>query len=83
MKVKTFEAEYELVEFNHYMDHNEEDSTSVVDVVVESDNIEFINNELNNIFIVDTGNLTYVFSGYEVNECYEVGDKLIRVVCVK
>ena len=83
MKVKTFEAEYELIEFNHYIDYNGEDTISVVDLVVESDNIEFIENEFNNIFVIEANELTYVFSGYEINECYEVGSKLIRVICVK
>lgn len=83
MKVKTFEAHYELVEFNHYIDHDKKEPVSVVDLVVKSDNIEFIQKEFDNIFIVEADKLSYVFYNYELTECYEVGDGLIRVICVK
>jgi len=83
MKAKTFEAQYELVEFNHYMDHNEENSTDVVDFVVESNNIDFIEKEFDNLFVICTEKDSYVFSNYELIECYEVGGGLIRVICVK
>lgn len=83
MKAKTFEAQYELVEFNHYMDHNEENPTDVVDFVVESNNIDFIEKEFGNLFVICTEKDSYVFSNYELIECYEVGGGLIRVICVK
>lgn len=83
MNVKTFEAQYELVEFNLYMDHSVEDAISVVDLVVESDDVDFIEKEFNNTFVVDTDKLFYVFSGYELNECYKVGDNLVHIICVK
>lgn len=82
MKVKTFEAQYELVEFNHYMDYNN-NSSNVLDLVVECDNVDFIKQEFDNIFIIDTGQDHYVFSDYSLTECYEVGSGLVRVVCVK
>lgn len=83
MKAKTFEAQYELMEFNHYMDHNEENPTDVVDFVVESNNIDFIEKEFDNLFVICTDKDFYVFSNYELIECYEVGGGLIRVICVK
>lgn len=83
MKAKTFEAQYELVEFNHYMDHNKENPTDVVDFVVESNNIDFIEKEFDNLFVICTEKDSYVFSNYELIECYEVGGGLIRVICVK
>ena len=83
MKAKTFAAQYELIEFNHYIDHDSEESTSVVDIVVESDNIDFIKKEFDNIFVVETDKEIYVFSNYELIECYEIGGKLIRVICIK
>lgn len=81
MEVKTFEAQYELIEFNHYIDT--ESGVSVVDLVVKMDNIDFVEKEFDNTFIIEANNLTYVFSGYDLNEYYEVGDNLIQVVCVK
>ena len=83
MKAKTFAAQYELIEFNHYIDHESEKPIDIVDIIVESDNIDFIEKEFNSIFVIDTGSNTYVFSDYELIECYEVGGKLIRVICVK
>lgn len=83
MKAKTFEAQYELVEFNHYMDHDKENPTDVVDFVVESNNIDFIEKEFDNLFVICTEKDSYVFSNYELIECYEVGGGLIRVICVK
>ena len=83
MKAKTFEAQYELVEFNHYVDPNGEKPTDVVDIVVESDNIDFIEKEFNNLFVVETDKSSYVFFDYELIECYDIGGGLIRVICVK
>ena len=42
MKVKTYEAQYELIEFNLYIDHSKEDAINVADLVIESDDLEFI-----------------------------------------
>lgn len=85
MEVKTFEAQYELIEFNLYMDSSEDKDkiTTIVDLVIKFDNIDFIKNELNNIFIVDNDNISYVLSEYKVKECYKIGDNLIRAICIK
>ena len=83
MKAKTFGAQYELVEFNHYIDHEKEKPVNVVDFVVESNNIDFIENEFAHLFVIDTGSSSYVFSDYELVECYSIGGGLIRVICVK
>lgn len=85
MEVKTFEAQYELIEFNLYMDSSEDkdEITTIVDLVIKFDNIDFIKNELSNIFIVDNDNVSYVLSGYKIKECYKIGDNLIRTICVK
>lgn len=83
MKAKTFAAQYELVEFNHYMDYELENSASVVDMVVESNNIDFIEEEFNSLFVVSIDSNYYVFSDYELIECYKIGGGLIRIICVK
>lgn len=83
MKVKTFEAQYDLIEFNHYIDKDKEEPISVVDLVVKCDNIEFIEKEFNMLFVVEANKLNYVFYDYELTECYSVGGGLIRVICVK
>ncbi len=83
MKAKTFGAQYELIEFNHYIDSEAEESISVVDIVIECDNLDYIEKEFSNIFIIDTEKNSYVFYNYEVSEYYSVGGGLVRVVCVK
>jgi hypothetical protein len=85
MKAKTFEAQYELTDFNLYMDNSNDNNevVTVVDFVVENDNLDFIEKEFNNIFIIETDKTTYLFSDYKLIECYSIGEGLIRVICVK
>lgn len=82
MHIKTFGAEYDLVEFNFYIDH-ENNSASVLDVVVETDDVDLIAQELSNLFVIEAENTHYVFSNYKPIEYYEVGGGLVRVICVK
>ena len=84
MEIKTFEARYELVEFCHYIDSSNLDTQiSVLELVVNTPDIEFLEQELSTIFAVETEKQVYVFSGYEVSECYEEDNGLIKVVCIK
>lgn len=83
MKVKTYEAEYDLVEFNQYISHDLDKPTYVVDFVIEYDDISFIEKDFENTFIIDTDNISYIFSDYKVNEYYKISNNLIRIICVK
>ena len=84
MEIKTFKAEYGLVEFCHYIDcTNETNQISVIELLVDTPDIEFLKDELNDIFAIETQQHTYIFSGYEVSECYETDNGLIKVVCIK
>ena len=85
MEAKTFEAQYNLTDFNLYMDNNTDidEVVIVVDFVVESNNIDFVKKEFSNMFVIDTGKVSYLFANYELIECYEIGKDLIRVICVK
>lgn len=83
MKAKTLKAQYELIEFNHYLDESNDEPISIVDFVIKCDNVEYAEDEFSYIFIIETEKTSYVFYDYEVNECYEVGNGLIHVVCVK
>lgn len=85
MKAKTFEAQYELADFNLYMDDsaNNDEVITVVDFVVEDGNIDFIKKEFSNMFIIDTEKVSYLFADYELIECYKISENLIRVICVK
>lgn len=80
MEIKTFEARYELIEFCHYIDVNQ---INVLELLVNTDDVSFLEEELSTIFAIETEKQTYVFSGYEVSECYEEDNGLIKVVCIK
>ena len=80
MEIKTFEARYELVEFCHYIASNQ---INVLELSVNSDDLNYLEDELSNIFAIETDKQTYVFSGYEVSECYEEDNGLIKIVCIK
>ena len=84
MKVKTFKSEYELVEFNHYIDNTNPDTqTNIIELLLNTKDIEYLENELSDIFAVITNKQTYIFSGYNVLEYYEENNGLIKVVCIK
>ena len=80
MEIKTFEARYELIDFCHYIDSNQ---ISVLELTVDTDDMDFLESELTSIFAIETDKQTYVFSGYEVNECYKEDNGLVKVVCIK
>ena len=80
MEIKTFEARYELVEFCHYIDSNQ---INILELTVNTNDIDFLEAELASIFAIETDKQTYVFSGYEVNECYKEDNGLVKVVCIK
>lgn len=80
MEIKTFEARYELVEFCHYIDSNQ---INILELTVNTNDIDFLEDELSTIFAIETEKQTYVFSGYEVSECYEEDNGLTKVVCIK
>lgn len=83
MKADTFGAQYELIEFNHYIDQNASETTSVVDLVIKHDNPDYVEKDFGNLFVVETEKISYVFNDYEVVECYDIGSGLIRLICVK
>ena len=80
MEIKTFEARYELIDFCHYIDLNQ---INVLELTVNTDDMDFLESELTSIFAIETDKQTYVFSGYEVNECYKENNGLVKVVCIK
>ena len=80
MEIKTFEARYELIEFCHYIDANQ---INVLELLINTTDMNFLEDELSTIFAIETDKQTYVFSGYEVSECYEEDNGLIKVVCIK
>lgn len=61
MEAITFGAQYELIEFNHYIDRESEETVNVLDIVIKSNAIDCIEKEFNNLFVIDTGKTSYVF----------------------
>ncbi len=82
MKIYTKAAQYEPIEFNHYIDHSDKGITHVVDFVIELDNIDSIEEEFANS-VIATKDFAYSLSDYELIEYYEIGNGLIQVICVK
>ena len=80
MEIKTFEARYELIEFCHYIDSNQ---INVLELTVNTNDIDFLEHELSIIFAVETEKQTYIFSGYEVSEYYKEDNGLTKIVCIK
>ena len=78
MQIKTFKAEYELIEFSHYIDHSHDEPVSVIDLIVRTNDIDYLIDELGNLFASETDRHSYVFSGYEISEYYEVGEGLVK-----
>ena len=83
MEIKTFKGQYKLLEFDHHIEDFGDTVVNVLDLLVSADGAEYIEDELNNIFAIDTEKHSYIFSGYEVSECYITEDGFVKVVCVK
>lgn len=84
MEIKTFESRYELVEFCYYIDNSSPGHhVNIIELLIDTNDIEFLELELSNIFAIETEKQVYVFSGYTVSECYEEDNGLIKVVCIK
>lgn len=83
MKIKFSNSEYELLEFNYHIDDSYERLIHILELLIETNNIDDVREELNDSFIVEANECTYVFSGFETHEYYMVGDTLLQVVCIK
>lgn len=71
------------MEFDHYISCSNNKVINVLDIVIKAGNIDFIMEELKNLFVIETGENTYIFSNYELIECYKVDKDLIQITCIK
>ena len=71
MYIKTFQNEYELCEFHHYVNVVEDNVVSVVELLINSSMDKLTENEFTSIFIIEGEKQNSVFSGYSVDELYE------------
>ena len=84
MEAKTFQSKYDVIEFHTYIANTTDDSyITVIELLLNTDKLDFIEKDFSDIFVIETDKQTYVFSGYEVSEYYAVDDNTVRVVCTK
>lgn len=82
MYIKTFQNEYELCEFHHYVNVVEDEVVSVVELLINSSMDKLTENEFTSIFIIEDEKQNSVFSGYSVDEFYEENG-MTKIVLVK
>lgn len=75
-------ARMECVEFNCYFEEVGEELRSQIELLVEA-NVDEIEEVYSNPFLVEMEHQTCVFDGYELWEFYEVGNGLVKIVCIK
>lgn len=84
MEAKTFQSKYDVAEFHTYITNTTDDNCiTVVELLLNTNQLDFIEKDFSEIFAIETDTQTYVFSGYEVSEYYAVDDNTVRVVCTK
>ena len=84
MKVNTYQKQYNLIEFHCYIDRPDGDECiSIVELVIDTNELDYISEDFSNLFVVEAPHHSYVFSNYEVNEFYLTDEGYTKVVCVK
>lgn len=82
MLLKTYNTNYNLIEFDLFVNEIDGECVSVIEMLIDCSVEDFEKNGLGNDFFIETERLTYVFSGFEINEFYEEKG-YVKVVCVK
>lgn len=82
MNIKTFNSQYDLVEFHHYINQVNDKTVNIVELLLNCPVDEFFESDFESIFVIEEEKQTHVFSWYEVDEFYEE-DGLLKVILVK
>ena len=82
MYIKSFNSQYELIEYHHYVNHVDDKVVNLVELIIDCPIEKFVEDDFTSIFIIETDHQTHVFSWYEVSEYYEENGYL-KVVLVK
>ena len=82
MYLKSFNSEYNIAEFHHYVTYANDKVANMVELLIDCPVDEFVEDDFTSIFMIETDKQTYVFSWYEVNEYYEENG-LLKVILVK
>ena len=82
MNIKTFNSQYDLVEFHHYINQIDDKTVNIVELLLNCPIDDFFESDFESIFVIEEEKQTRVFSWYEVDEFYEE-DGLLKVILVK
>lgn len=82
MYIKSFNSEYELIEYHHFVNYVDDRVVNLVELVINCPIEEFVEDDFTSIFIIETDKQTHVFSWYTVDEYYEENGYL-KVILVK
>jgi len=76
------DARMECIEFNCYFGEIGEDVNSEIELIIDA-NVDEIEKLYSSPFLIEMEHHTYVFSGYELWEFYEVENGLVKIICRK
>lgn len=82
MYIKSFNSEYELIEYHHFVNYVDDRVVNLVELVINCPIEEFVEEDFTSIFIIEMDKQTHVFSWYTVDEYYEENGYL-KVILVK
>lgn len=82
MYLKSFNSQCNVIEYHHYINHVDERNVNVVELLLDYPIEDFVEGDLESIFIIEEENKTHVFSWYKVDEYYEENGYL-KVTLVK
>ena len=82
MYIKSFNSEYKLIEYHHFVNYVDDRVVNLVELVINCPIEEFVEEDFTSIFIIETDKQTHVFSWYTVDEYYEENGYL-KVILVK
>lgn len=81
MQIKSTNSTYNLIQFYLYISR-EDSLTYDLELYLDCTIDDFNEDDFTSLFVIETGQQDYVFSGYEVSEYYEENG-LLKVICVK
>ena len=82
MYIKSFNSQYELVEYHHYVNYADDKVVNLVELIINCPIEQFVEDDFTSIFIIETDHQTHVFSWYTIDEYYEENGYL-KVILVK
>lgn len=82
MYLKSFNSEYNVAEFHHYVNYANDKVVNMVELLIDCPVDEFVEDDFTSIFMIETDKQTHVFSWYVVDEYYEENG-LLKVILVK